>query len=51
MFNAEGFTFEEILKTYYAAGQRLKDYVTDTAKLLDDAFVNNEKYYSKVLKA
>ncbi|MEB8104950.1 adenylosuccinate synthase [Mammaliicoccus sciuri] len=43
MFNAEGFTFEEIFETYYAAGQRLKDYVTDTAKLLDDAFVNNEK--------
>lgn len=43
MFNAEGFTFEEIFETYYAAGQRLKDYVTDTAKLLDDAFVNDEK--------
>src|SRR5699024_12669703 len=43
MFNAEGFTFDEIFETYYQAGQRLKQYVTDTAKLLDDAFVNDEK--------
>ncbi|GGI42927.1 adenylosuccinate synthase [Mammaliicoccus stepanovicii] len=43
MFNAEGFTFDEIFETYYAAGQRLKEYVTDTPKLLDDAILNNEK--------
>ncbi|MCG1191020.1 adenylosuccinate synthase [Staphylococcus epidermidis] len=43
MFNETCPTFDEIFDEYYAAGQRLKDYVTDTAKILDDAKVANEK--------
>ncbi|MCO6301239.1 adenylosuccinate synthase [Staphylococcus epidermidis] len=43
MFNDTCPTFDEIFDEYYAAGQRLKDYVTDTAKILDDANVADEK--------
>ena len=43
MFNETCPTFDEIFDEYYAAGQRLKDYVTDTAKILDDANVVDEK--------
>lgn len=43
MFNETCLTFDEIFDEYYAAGQRLKDYVTDTAKILDDAKVADEK--------
>ncbi|MGC7687783.1 adenylosuccinate synthase [Staphylococcus epidermidis] len=43
MFNETCPTFDEIFDEYYAAGQRLKDYVTDTAKILDDANVTDEK--------
>ena len=43
MFNETCPTFDEIFDEYYAAGQRLKDYVTDTAKILDDANVGDEK--------
>lgn len=43
MFNETCPTFDEIFDEYYAAGQRLKDYVTDTAKILDDAKVADEK--------
>lgn len=43
MFNETCPTFDEIFDEYYAAGQRLKDYVTDTAKILDDANVADEK--------
>ena len=43
MFNETRPTFDEIFDEYYAAGQRLKDYVTDTAKILDDANVADEK--------
>ncbi|WP_145332474.1 adenylosuccinate synthase [Staphylococcus epidermidis] len=43
MFNETCPTFDEIFDEYYAAGQRLKDYVTDTAKILDDANVAEEK--------
>ena len=42
--------FDEIFDEYYAAGQRLKEFVTDTAKILDDAFVADEKFYLKVHK-
>jgi adenylosuccinate synthase len=31
--------FDDIFEEYYAAGQRLKEFVTDTSKILDDAFV------------
>ena len=51
MFDKACPSFEEIFETYYAAGQRLAEFVTDTAKVLDDAFVAEEKYYLKVLKA
>ncbi|MCG1679171.1 adenylosuccinate synthase [Staphylococcus epidermidis] len=43
MFNETCPTFDEIFDEYYAAGQSLKDYVTDTAKILDDANVADEK--------
>lgn len=43
MFNKPCPTFDEIFETYYEAGQRLAPYVTDTAKVLDDAFVADEK--------
>ncbi|MCO6217015.1 adenylosuccinate synthase [Staphylococcus epidermidis] len=43
MFNETCPIFDEIFEEYYAAGQRLKDYVTDTAKILDDANVADEK--------
>ena len=43
MFNETCPTFDVIFDEYYAAGQRLKDYVTDTAKILDDANVADEK--------
>ena len=42
--------FDEIFDEYYAAGQRLKEFVTDTSKILDDAFVAEEKFYLKVHK-
>ncbi|MBB2506816.1 Adenylosuccinate synthetase [Staphylococcus cohnii subsp. cohnii] len=43
MFDKACPSFEEIFETYYAAGQRLAEFVTDTAKVLDDAFVAEEK--------
>src|SRR5699024_3627522 len=43
MFDKACPSFEEIFETYYAAGQRLAAFVTDTAKVLDDAFVAEEK--------
>ena len=43
MFDKVCPSFEEIFETYYAADQRLAEFVTDTAKVLDDAFVAEEK--------
>ncbi|MEN3090413.1 MAG: adenylosuccinate synthase [Staphylococcus pseudoxylosus] len=43
MFGKPCPTFDEIFEAYYAAGQRLAPFVTDTAKVLDDAFVADEK--------
>ncbi|MBZ8172558.1 adenylosuccinate synthase [Staphylococcus cohnii] len=43
MFDKACPSFEEIFETYYTAGQRLAEFVTDTAKVLDDAFVAEEK--------
>lgn len=43
LYNHEGFTFDSIYEEYAKAADRLRPYVTDTAKLLDDAFQNNEK--------
>ncbi|AKC74906.1 adenylosuccinate synthase [Staphylococcus sp. EG-SA-6] len=43
MFNETCPRFDEIFDEYYAAGQRLKEFVTDTSKILDDAFVAEEK--------
>lgn len=43
MFDKACPSFKEIFETYYAAGQRLAEFVTDTAKVLDDAFVAEEK--------
>lgn len=43
MFNESCPRFDEMFDEYYAAGQRLKEFVMDTAKTLDDAFVANEK--------
>ena len=42
MFNETCPTFDEIFDEYYAAGQRLKEYVTDTAKILDDAMLRRQ---------
>lgn len=43
MFNETCPRFDEIFDEYYAAGQSLKEFVTDTSKILDDAFVAEEK--------
>ena len=43
MFNETCPRFDEIFDEYYVAGQRLKEFVTDTSKILDDAFVAEEK--------
>lgn len=43
MFNETCPRFDEIFDEYYAAGQRLKEFVTDASKILDDAFVAEEK--------
>lgn len=43
LYNHEGLEFEKIYNDYTAAADRLRPYVTDTAKVLDDAFNNNEK--------
>ncbi len=43
MFNETCPSFEDMFEEYYAAGQRLKEFVTDTPKILDDAFVADEK--------
>ena len=37
MFNETCPSFDDIFEEYYAAGQRLKEFVTDI-KILDDAF-------------
>lgn len=50
MFNETCPRFDEIFDEYYAAGQRLKEFVTDTSKILDDAFVVKKKFYLKVHK-
>ncbi|HJE20228.1 MAG TPA: adenylosuccinate synthase [Aliicoccus persicus] len=42
LYNHDGLSFDEIYDDYTAAADRLRPYVTDTAKVLDDAFVNNE---------
>lgn len=42
LYNHDGLSFDDIYKDYSAAADRLRPYVTDTAKVLDDAFVNNE---------
>ncbi|WP_040928967.1 adenylosuccinate synthase [Nosocomiicoccus massiliensis] len=43
LFNHEGFEFEEIYDTYKKAADRLRPYVCDTAKILDDSFKANER--------
>lgn len=43
LYNHEGLEFEKIYNDYTAAADRLRPYVTDTAKVLDDAFNNDEK--------
>lgn len=50
MFNETCPSFDDMFEKYYAAGQRLREFVTDTPKILDDAIVADEKYYSKVPK-
>lgn len=42
LYNHDGLSFDDIYNDYTAAADRLRPYVTDTAKVLDDAFVNNE---------
>ncbi|RAZ66946.1 adenylosuccinate synthase [Planococcus maitriensis] len=37
-YETEGFTVEEILEEYYQYGQEIAQYVTDTSKVLNDAF-------------
>lgn len=43
LYDYEGFTFDSIYEDYKKAAERLAPYVFDTAKILDDAFSNNEK--------
>src|SRR5699024_6321464 len=43
LYNRDGFTFDEIYEPYKKAAERLAPYVTDTAKVLDDAFRENGK--------
>lgn len=42
LYDHDGLSFDEIYDDYTAAADRLRPYVTDTAKVLDDALVNNE---------
>ncbi|MFC3899861.1 adenylosuccinate synthase [Aliicoccus persicus] len=42
LYDHGGLSFDEIYDDYIAAADRLRPYVTDTAKVLDDALVNNE---------
>ena len=44
MFNETCPRFDEIFDEYYLAGQRLKEFVTDTSKILDDAFVVKKSF-------
>lgn len=37
-YETEGFTVEEIMEEYYQYGQEIAKYVTDTSKVLNDAF-------------
>ncbi|MTD31203.1 adenylosuccinate synthase [Planomicrobium sp. YIM 101495] len=37
LYDTEGFSVEEILEEYYAYGQEIAKYVTDTSKVLNDA--------------
>ncbi|MEZ0481295.1 adenylosuccinate synthase [Planococcus sp. SSTMD024] len=37
-YETEGFTVEEIMEEYYQYGQEIAQYVTDTSKVLNDAF-------------
>lgn len=43
LYDREEFTFDEIYEPYKKAAERLAPYVTDTAKVLDDAFTDNGK--------
>ncbi|MFI3134019.1 adenylosuccinate synthase, partial [Staphylococcus warneri] len=43
MFNETCPSFDDMFEKYYAAGQRLREFVTDTPKILDDAIVADEK--------
>ena len=43
LYGHEGFEFDDIYILYMEAAKRLAPYVTDTAKILDDAFQNGEK--------
>ncbi len=42
IYSVEGFTVEEIYNEYFEYGQILKEYVTDTAKVLEDAKNNKQ---------
>ncbi len=37
MYEAEELSFDEIFEEYYAYGQQIKQYVTDTSVILNDA--------------
>ncbi|SOC43924.1 adenylosuccinate synthase [Salinicoccus kekensis] len=43
LYGHDGFDFEDIYIPYREAAKRLAPYVADTAKILDDAFQNDEK--------
>lgn len=42
IYNVEGFKIDEIFNEYFEYGKKLAQYVTDTAKVLEDAHKNNE---------
>ena len=43
LYNAEALSFEDIFEEYYEYGQQIKQYVTDTSVILNDALDNGKR--------
>src|SRR5699024_11761337 len=50
MYECEPIKFEDIFEEYYEYGQQIKDYVTDTSVILNDALDAGNVFFSKVHK-
>ena len=50
MYECEPIKFEDIFEEYYEYGQQIKDYVTDTSVILNDALDAGNVSFSKVHK-